>query len=199
MSEGSYKLMYRMGLESKSFELSRQRVIMGRAPTCDLVIRDEKISRRHATIFREGARWWVFDMGSANGTKLNGVDVVKEALKDGDVISLGEIELRFAGSENESISHRMVLKDESRQKNVTAAINMKDFHTLLGDSSVESLSEVERPTNAWSFGLFARAAEALLGSNDLTSVLEKVMDIVFDSLPVERGIIALYDDETEAH
>jgi hypothetical protein len=73
-------------------------VIIGRAPECDVELADATVSRRHAEIVRDGDAWFVRDLGSSNGTKLNGAGVVDQILNDGDELRLGSVTLRFETS-----------------------------------------------------------------------------------------------------
>jgi hypothetical protein len=67
--------------------------IVGRDAACDLVLADPRASRRHAEIVRDGAAWRVRDLGSSNGTLLNGAPVVDSELGLGDVLTIGDSEL----------------------------------------------------------------------------------------------------------
>jgi hypothetical protein len=69
---------------------------IGRAPDCDVVIDDPGVSRRHARIAWDGGRFTVDDLGSTNGTALNGHPLAGPAqLSDGDVILLAGVRLEF--------------------------------------------------------------------------------------------------------
>ena len=64
--------------------------ITGRQSTCDLPIRDANISRQHAELFWDGEGWSVRDLGSTNGTSVNGHKITRAVeLHDGDTITLG--------------------------------------------------------------------------------------------------------------
>lgn len=72
-------------------------LVIGRLPECDLVLSDPNVSRRHAEIRPAGnGRYELVDLGSTNGTRVNGV-MAREAqsLHDGDGISVGGTTLRF--------------------------------------------------------------------------------------------------------
>ncbi len=73
-------------------------VVIGRAPECDVELADSTVSRRHAEIVRDGDAWFIRDLGSSNGTKLNGAGVVDQMLQDGDQIRLGSVTLGFETS-----------------------------------------------------------------------------------------------------
>jgi transcriptional regulator with GAF, ATPase, and Fis domain len=64
---------------------------VGADPRCDLCLRDRGISRNHAEFRLKDGRVWVRDLGSRNGTVLNGVHVTEAALQLGSVVQLGEI------------------------------------------------------------------------------------------------------------
>jgi hypothetical protein len=69
---------------------------IGRDAGNDVVVNDEAASARHALIELEDGAWWVQDEGSTNGTVLNGTRIERrERLRDGDVIAIGRIGLRF--------------------------------------------------------------------------------------------------------
>lgn len=70
---------------------------MGRSPNNEIVINDPEISRRHAQILQQGAGFAVEDLGSTNGTFVNGQRCVGvTAVRDGDIIELGDtVRLRF--------------------------------------------------------------------------------------------------------
>jgi len=88
----SIKLIVKAGDEiNKSFVLIKDKNIIGRDPKCDIVIDDIEISRNHLTITRIGNNFQIEDQNSTNGTFLNGKKLKQStAIKDGDLISLGE-------------------------------------------------------------------------------------------------------------
>ena len=70
--------------------------MIGKAPTCDLVIEDGYTSTHHAQIAIDATgKWQLYDMGSTNGTFVNGVRVTQAPLDHGISIKIGSTELRF--------------------------------------------------------------------------------------------------------
>ena len=76
---------------SKEFELTRPEVVVGRDPNVDLTLLSPSVSRRHAKLMRDGDGYSLEDLGSSNGTFLNGERLAgRRALKSGDQIRLGQ-------------------------------------------------------------------------------------------------------------
>jgi predicted component of type VI protein secretion system len=72
-----------------------QDVSLGRSPENDISIDDAVLSRRHAEFFREGAGFSIKDLGTSNGTTVNGETVHTRVLQNKDVVRIGEIEISF--------------------------------------------------------------------------------------------------------
>jgi pSer/pThr/pTyr-binding forkhead associated (FHA) protein len=78
-----------------SHELDRPMLTLGRSRDCDIAIDDPSVSRRHAEVHREADGFALVDLGSTNGTKVNGQKIDRSSLQNGDRITLGQTELRF--------------------------------------------------------------------------------------------------------
>ena len=78
--------------------LGERTVTIGRLAECDVVLGDPNVSRRHAEVRPRGDGFEVADLGSTNGTRVNGVSVKERRLADGDTITLGGTTLRFEAS-----------------------------------------------------------------------------------------------------
>lgn len=70
---------------------------IGRSADCDIVLYDLLVSRRHAMIRQSGNRYHLIDLGSTNGTYVNGRRISRSLLNAGDVVSIGHYELTFDG------------------------------------------------------------------------------------------------------
>lgn len=106
-----------------SLHLDKQQTVIGRGTMCDVVLRDDIASRMHAEIYRlttEGDchEYYLRDLGSTNGTYLNGARVTSEQLlQDGDKIKVGNHLMKFAmldefEAEFQERLHQMTQTDE---------------------------------------------------------------------------------------
>lgn len=73
-------------------------VTIGRAAECEIRLADTSVSRRHAEVRPASDGWLVADLGSTNGTRVNGSVVTERRLTDGDTVSAGDSHLRFETS-----------------------------------------------------------------------------------------------------
>ncbi len=81
-----------------SHELRKPSMVIGRSKDCDIRVSDPNVSRRHAEIRQEGSGYWVVDLGSTNGIAVNGKQLKRSKLDEGDRITLGSTELVFTRS-----------------------------------------------------------------------------------------------------
>ncbi len=77
------------------YRLEAPATVLGRSRQCDVVINDPNVSRRHAEVRREGDGFVLVDLGSTNGLTVNGQEVKRAALAEGDQVQLGTTALRF--------------------------------------------------------------------------------------------------------
>ncbi|MEU8342840.1 DUF1707 and FHA domain-containing protein [Actinomadura meyerae] len=67
-----------------------KRIVVGRAPACQFILADLTVSRFHAEIYRDGDQWMISDLGSMNGTRVNGWRLTGPArLRPGDEVGFG--------------------------------------------------------------------------------------------------------------
>lgn len=74
----------------------QQRYVMGRAPTCQIVVKDELCSREHAEVYYSDGQWYLRDLGSLNGTRLNGQVLTRDnSLAPQDEFRIGRTKLLY--------------------------------------------------------------------------------------------------------
>jgi two-component system, cell cycle response regulator len=112
--------------------LVAERVRVGRSQDSELWLADDGVSRRHASLLREGAGWVVQDEGSANGTFVAGVKVDRHELRDGDVLQFGPTAVfRYTLSDESQEALLRQLYDASVTDALTGAHNREHFDTQL--------------------------------------------------------------------
>ncbi len=68
---------------------------IGRSPDNDLILRDPATSGHHARVERRGQQFWIVDLGSTNGTLVNGEPIQEKELNHGDRITIGQNAVGF--------------------------------------------------------------------------------------------------------
>lgn len=81
---------------NRSFPLTKDRILLGRALSSDIAIEDLNVSRTHAEIRQEAANAWsIADLGSTNGTLVNGRHIASVMLQEGDRVTVGTTTFLF--------------------------------------------------------------------------------------------------------
>ena len=83
---------------TERYPLAGGTATVGRGADCQIIVDDPNVSRRHAEIRADGDAYVLDDLGSTNGTRVNGVVVDKQRLADGDEIAIGNQKFRFEAS-----------------------------------------------------------------------------------------------------
>lgn len=90
------------GLE---WALERECTVIGRGRTADLVLSEATISRAHAVLGYDAGKLYVEDLGSTNGTLVNGVRERRVLLADGDELQMGKLQLKIRLAPAPGASH----------------------------------------------------------------------------------------------
>jgi hypothetical protein len=81
--------------DGRRVAVGSEALVIGRLPECGVVLPDSNVSRRHAELRRKGDGVFVTDLGSTNGTRVNGTPVREQLLASGDEVSVGSTKLVF--------------------------------------------------------------------------------------------------------
>src|SRR5829696_8506180 len=171
--------------------LARLRTTIGRSARSDVCIPDAFASRLHAEVRQEGDGFWLQDLGSANGTRYNGVPVkMPVPLNSGGEIQIGETTIVF---------------DDERLRHSPSATLIADHTEALDPSKTIALSNKKNPTTEFLEGQFSTRTEllgliskvgvALLAASGLDETLNQVASLVFEAVPAERCVIMLREDK----
>ena len=82
--------------EGLTVPVDREWMVIGRGHSADVMIAEPTISRAHAAIGYDGAGFFMQDLGSTNGTRVNGDRQARASLSDGDELQLGKLQLRVS-------------------------------------------------------------------------------------------------------
>ncbi|OFZ19715.1 MAG: hypothetical protein A2X94_16810 [Bdellovibrionales bacterium GWB1_55_8] len=95
----SVKLVFQAGQANvEEFELTGSEISIGRGQSCDIVLNDKKASRKNTIIRKAGISFVLKDLGSSNGTLVNGARVTEAELSGDDLIRIGDTEFRFVAA-----------------------------------------------------------------------------------------------------
>jgi hypothetical protein len=78
-----------------NYFLEKERFSIGRKPSCDIQINDQGVSKEHVIILTVGNDHILEDLGSTNGTQVNGQDVNRQILQNGDVVEVGRYRVKY--------------------------------------------------------------------------------------------------------
>jgi hypothetical protein len=83
------------GEKNRVIELGEGEIVIGRVPGCGIQLSVDNVSREHARLFFHNEEYHIEDLGSTNGTYVNGIEIVKCALRSNDQINIGGVEIVF--------------------------------------------------------------------------------------------------------
>ncbi|MGF1466365.1 MAG: FHA domain-containing protein [Sandaracinaceae bacterium] len=110
----------------------RHTLVLGRGEAVDVPILDPKVSRRHVIVRCRQRATWVEDLGSKNGTFVNGVAITKRVLEHGDQLGLGpRVTFRYALQDPADLAVQQRLHGSSARDALTGAYNARYFDERL--------------------------------------------------------------------
>lgn len=172
-------------------------VLLGRGST-QIPLTDQTISRRHAELRLGDGGWTLTDLGSANGTYLNGARLARPTrLKHGDQIRVGSSLLLYAGDEaiqqysGAGIPQDLVTLDAgSRMVDASVVATAPSGEEGVALAAPEAASAMR----AWNV---MRALSEVIGSLlPPEQLLARALDILFEEVDVDRGVVFVRDEES---
>src|SRR5207244_6738110 len=165
------------------------------------------VSRKHAKFEIRDEQWWIVDLKSTSGVKVNGNLVPEPQVVAGDKISVGSVQLELKALPSVAFSAESMFDNPSG----TVIRRISDFNSEFGLDVAEAQAPVAAPRSPSDSGsrkaaepkaarekifqVLVQVAKTLLETEELNDVLNTVMEIIFKYLPVERGLIILFDDQ----
>jgi two-component system NtrC family sensor kinase len=176
--------------KGRRFELPDAAVLVGR-DSRQLPLTDNTVSRRHCELLFADSKWELRDLGSANGTYINGARVSnRQLLNIGDQIRVGRTLMVFGSAPGVSRASGGNVNLAGAEAGMDSAI----MHTVASndDSMVLAVPEPSAGAVA-SLKILYQLGAALGSSFRIDQLLDVVMDLVFEYVKADRGIILLLD------
>src|SRR6266702_1555949 len=183
--------------QGTAFSLSERNVSIGRDPSNDLWIADHALSRQHCLLVAQDGQFAIRDLGSKNGTLVNGVPVGDQLLHDGDHISVGDSVLIFQLEEGEVHRERspVELTETTEIELSPLLLRADDALYLQPDKVTASLPKTARM--ALDLNALLKIATGIGGIRDQESLQWQLLGFIFDVVPAERGAVLLFDATEE--
>lgn len=175
--------------KGRHFELpDHEPQLVGRSSEA-LPLTDNTVSRRHAEMTPDAGEWFIRDLGSQNGTWINGVKIDgRVQLKPGDQVRAGATLMTFGRTEPDP-AHALV--KVVRQDELDATVE----RTMASNEDSVILAEPEpRQAAADHLRVIYRLTTLTGAAKDRAALLEGVMDLVFSEFRPERGVIVVSED-----
>ncbi|HAB13827.1 MAG TPA: stage II sporulation protein E [Planctomycetaceae bacterium] len=186
-------LVLLQGGEAIPHDLGAEDVLIGRHPECGVQLESNAVSRRHARVFVEGGGYAIEDLGSGNGTFVNGQKIEGPTqLSPQDRIKLGPVLMRFEESggggtaaEQDFGTTMVGVSLDDDDATIMASVDIGGGFGALGVKPEEKLKGV------------LEISRALAGSVDVEALLPKVLDTLFGIFnQADRGCILLKEPES---
>jgi signal transduction histidine kinase len=186
--------------QGMKFDLEADRLTLGRESSNPIQLHDREVSRVHAELRRDGDEFVVADLDSSNGTFVNGVRVHSQRLASGDRVQLGRTMMLFTGLIEESsgrLQERVGIVEQTTTEGpsrIIRSMSQSDGSQLLGPGSSADAPWMARARTH--LEVIYRAALAVSHTLDIDQLLQRIMQLIFESVEADHGCIMLIDADT---
>lgn len=179
------------------FSLKEKKISLGRSADNDIYVPDAFCSGHHAFIYHTKEGYVVRDNSSKNGTFLNGKALQAETkLNKGDEILIGSTRIFF---DKEVSTNVEVMDSPSSSANVNSIVHLKEIlekpeidTTIKAATTTAAPFEIEKiQADHKAYSVLSKVSQALILHKPLSELLEVIMDLISDNLPLDRGIMML--------
>jgi adenylate cyclase len=183
------------GSEAIDFVISTDQTTIGRTRANACALRDQASSSRHAVIRRNSGGWQIEDVGSRNGTFVNGVSITLCVLKHGDRIQIGDTELVF----EEDAAPLVISGDDDPDhgtEDVLVSLNLKSHSDLnIGGGPAAAVTDQRVRLAEEKLRLIGLVSEKLVRIQDDRKLAAEILTLVIGQLRADRGFICMLDEQ----
>jgi signal transduction histidine kinase len=183
------------------FELCEETLAIGRDTANQIQIHDTEVSRRHAELRRSEKTYVLADLGSSNGTYVNGQRVTAHQLATGDQVQVGGTQLLYTAAGGDTSG------DLARKIEIIARQQTDEHSRIVRSMGQEATSalydaELDLPRNLQlahggsNLQVIYRTALAVSHTLDIDQLLDRIMRLIFDWVEADRGCVMLVDPAT---
>lgn len=176
------------------------RLVLGRGTQCDVRVADSEVSRRHVQLIREDGRWTLTDLGSSNGTFVNGKPVQSAVLSQGDQIQVGRSILVFDSGEPRDQSAvqqriRLVTDVAQEESRIVGTATGNAASKMVQDAAVGAATGT--PVGASLQTLYRITEEVARPTTSLDQTLQRILDLTLDTIGADRGCMLVTNSRTD--
>ena len=183
--------------EGKQFELIGDRLMAGRDSANKVRLHDTEASRRHAEFVRTPEGYRLRDVGSANGTFVNGQGAKDVLLQPGDQVRIGQTVLVFSAGRSDPPAPAALADQINLIARQDLELSSAVVRTIGEAEGSRILARPEKVEGKWlkaalaNLGVMYETTQAISHILDPNELLERIMELIFKSLDAERGCIML--------
>lgn len=181
----------------KRFELPTE-LTLGRDASNLIQLNDSEVSRQHARVRKEEAGFTLTDLGSSNGSIVNNEPVKERVLRTGDRVLLGRSLMLFTESQEHSsqnLAHEVDIVGEMHTSGsrILKSVGQEESQIFRDPDSADSPWLARARSN---LQIMYRTALAVSHTLDIDQLLHRIMELIFEWVEADRGLIMLSSHET---
>ena len=184
--------------QSKTYQLTGERITLGRSSTTELCFADDAgLSRQHMALEREGDEWYVQDLGSKNGTQVNNIPLKgKLKLKSGDRITAGHLVIVYddhtaTPAAASAAAGAVVFFETPETESPSTSTVVTSLEGALSNQTIAK----ESSRGAAQVKALIHAGQELATNRPLADLFKKILDLSIEAVGAQRGVLMTLEGE----
>jgi serine phosphatase RsbU (regulator of sigma subunit) len=180
-----------------TYPLDRDRISIGRSSANELCYPDDGgLSRQHLAFTRDGSQWFVEDLGSKNGTLLNGQRIEKKMyFKPGDRVTAGHLMIEFA-EHAPDMSHTVMFVDHGESFSSSSTTVVQSLDAVIGGGGQSAdMNKTQVMQGSPQMHALIRAGRELAGHRPLAELFQVILDLSVDAVCAGRGVLMTLEND----